>query len=107
MDILVLFVNSDAIWGRSPNYYMQFYIGMNKAKLLFAVIPKYFVVVVILKGLILFEDVQAQTGIEPAAQQYLFQGHPLILEPSSKVGEPSPYDLQTALSFSSADDQRN
>lgn len=34
---------------------------------------------------IFFEDVQAQTGIEPAAQQYLFQGHPLILEPSMKV----------------------
>uniref|UniRef100_A0A673KV17 Inhibitor of nuclear factor kappa-B kinase subunit epsilon-like n=1 Tax=Sinocyclocheilus rhinocerous TaxID=307959 RepID=A0A673KV17_9TELE len=34
---------------------------------------------------ILFEDVQAQTGIELAAQQYLFLGHPLILEPSMKV----------------------
>uniref|UniRef100_A0A673KZY7 Inhibitor of nuclear factor kappa-B kinase subunit epsilon-like n=1 Tax=Sinocyclocheilus rhinocerous TaxID=307959 RepID=A0A673KZY7_9TELE len=34
---------------------------------------------------IFFEDVQAQTGIEPAAQHYLFQGHPLILEPSMKV----------------------
>lgn len=34
---------------------------------------------------ILFEDVQAQTGIEPAAQQYLFLGHPLILEPSMKI----------------------
>uniref|UniRef100_A0A8C2A0B5 Inhibitor of nuclear factor kappa B kinase subunit epsilon n=1 Tax=Cyprinus carpio TaxID=7962 RepID=A0A8C2A0B5_CYPCA len=34
---------------------------------------------------VFFEDVQAQTGIEPAAQQYLFQGHPLILEPSMKV----------------------
>ncbi|XP_005172929.2 inhibitor of nuclear factor kappa-B kinase subunit epsilon isoform X1 [Danio rerio] len=34
---------------------------------------------------IFFEDVQAQTGIEPAAQQYLFQGHPLILDPSMKV----------------------
>ncbi|XP_051532489.1 inhibitor of nuclear factor kappa-B kinase subunit epsilon-like isoform X3 [Myxocyprinus asiaticus] len=34
---------------------------------------------------IFFEDVQAQTGIEPTAQQYLFQGHPLILEPSMKV----------------------
>uniref|UniRef100_A0A672RRY3 Inhibitor of nuclear factor kappa-B kinase subunit epsilon-like n=1 Tax=Sinocyclocheilus grahami TaxID=75366 RepID=A0A672RRY3_SINGR len=34
---------------------------------------------------IFFEDVQTQTGIEPAAQQYLFQGHPLILEPSMKV----------------------
>ncbi|XP_073681575.1 inhibitor of nuclear factor kappa-B kinase subunit epsilon [Garra rufa] len=34
---------------------------------------------------IFFEDVQAQTGIEPAAQQYLFQGHPLILEPTMKV----------------------
>ncbi|XP_077059426.1 inhibitor of nuclear factor kappa-B kinase subunit epsilon isoform X2 [Siphateles boraxobius] len=34
---------------------------------------------------IFFEDVQAQTGIEPAAQQYLFHGHPLILEPSMKV----------------------
>uniref|UniRef100_A0A8C1WLR2 Inhibitor of nuclear factor kappa B kinase subunit epsilon n=1 Tax=Cyprinus carpio TaxID=7962 RepID=A0A8C1WLR2_CYPCA len=34
---------------------------------------------------IFFEDVQAQTGIEPAAQQYLFLGHPLILEPSMKI----------------------
>lgn len=34
---------------------------------------------------IFFEDVQAQTGIEPAVQQYLYQGHPLILEPSMKV----------------------
>ncbi|KAI2659231.1 Inhibitor of nuclear factor kappa-B kinase subunit epsilon [Labeo rohita] len=34
---------------------------------------------------IFFEDVQSQTGIEPAAQQYLFQGHPLVLEPSMKV----------------------
>lgn len=33
------------------NDYLQFYIGMNKAELLFTVIPKYFVVVVILKGL--------------------------------------------------------
>uniref|UniRef100_A0A8C2E579 Inhibitor of nuclear factor kappa B kinase subunit epsilon n=1 Tax=Cyprinus carpio TaxID=7962 RepID=A0A8C2E579_CYPCA len=37
---------------------------------------------------VFFEDVQAQTGIEPAAQQYLFQGHPLILEPSMKVDLP-------------------
>nr|ALC74334.1 IKKepsilon [Ctenopharyngodon idella] len=34
---------------------------------------------------IFFEDVQAQTGIEPAAQQYLFQGHPLVLETNMKV----------------------
>lgn len=34
---------------------------------------------------IFFEDVQAQTGIELAFQQYLFQGHPLMLEPSMKV----------------------
>ncbi|KAI7795038.1 inhibitor of nuclear factor kappa-B kinase subunit epsilon [Triplophysa rosa] len=34
---------------------------------------------------IFFEDVQVQTGIEPEFQQYLFQGHRLILEPSMKV----------------------
>ncbi|XP_067287809.1 inhibitor of nuclear factor kappa-B kinase subunit epsilon isoform X2 [Pseudorasbora parva] len=34
---------------------------------------------------VFFEDVQAQTGIETAGQQYLFQGHPLILDPMMKV----------------------
>ncbi|KAI4884833.1 hypothetical protein NFI96_021012 [Prochilodus magdalenae] len=34
---------------------------------------------------IFFEEVQAQTGIEPEFQQYLFQGHALPLEPSMKV----------------------
>ncbi|KAL6464504.1 hypothetical protein MHYP_G00268210 [Metynnis hypsauchen] len=34
---------------------------------------------------IFFEEVQIQTGIEPEFQQYLFQGHPLPLEPSMKV----------------------
>lgn len=36
---------------------------------------------------VLFEEVHAQTGIGAEMQQYLFQGHPLILgdEPSMKV----------------------
>ncbi|XP_072521818.1 inhibitor of nuclear factor kappa-B kinase subunit epsilon [Salminus brasiliensis] len=34
---------------------------------------------------IFFEEVQAQTGIEPDVQQFFFQGHPLPLEPSMKV----------------------
>lgn len=34
---------------------------------------------------VLFEEVQAQTGIGAEMQQYLFQGHPLILDPSMKV----------------------
>ncbi|XP_036415174.1 inhibitor of nuclear factor kappa-B kinase subunit epsilon isoform X2 [Colossoma macropomum] len=36
-------------------------------------------------ALIFFEEVQIRTGIEPEFQQYLFQGHPLPLEPSMKV----------------------
>ncbi|XP_023688151.2 inhibitor of nuclear factor kappa-B kinase subunit epsilon [Paramormyrops kingsleyae] len=34
---------------------------------------------------IFFEEVQRQTKISPEFQQYLFQGHSLILEPSMKV----------------------
>ncbi|XP_026868734.2 inhibitor of nuclear factor kappa-B kinase subunit epsilon isoform X2 [Electrophorus electricus] len=34
---------------------------------------------------IFFEEVQAQTGIAPEVQQYMFQGHPLPLDPSKKV----------------------
>ncbi|TRY93379.1 hypothetical protein DNTS_032871 [Danionella cerebrum] len=34
---------------------------------------------------VLLEDVQAQTGIQPAAQRFFFQGHPIILEASLKV----------------------
>ncbi|KAL7837283.1 hypothetical protein SRHO_G00269940 [Serrasalmus rhombeus] len=34
---------------------------------------------------IFFEEVQIQTGIEPEFQKYLFQGHPLPLEPCMKV----------------------
>ncbi|XP_060766475.1 inhibitor of nuclear factor kappa-B kinase subunit epsilon isoform X3 [Neoarius graeffei] len=34
---------------------------------------------------VFFDKVQAQTGIGAGVQQYLFQGHPLILEPSMKV----------------------
>ncbi|XP_066528016.1 inhibitor of nuclear factor kappa-B kinase subunit epsilon isoform X2 [Hoplias malabaricus] len=34
---------------------------------------------------IFFEEVQVQTGIEPEFQQFLFEGHPLPLDPSMKV----------------------
>ncbi|KAK3512887.1 hypothetical protein QTP70_028953 [Hemibagrus guttatus] len=34
---------------------------------------------------IFFDDVQTQTGIGAEMQQYMFQGHPLTLEPSMKV----------------------
>ncbi|XP_062842259.1 inhibitor of nuclear factor kappa-B kinase subunit epsilon isoform X2 [Trichomycterus rosablanca] len=34
---------------------------------------------------IFFEEVQVQTGIDIEAQQYLFQGHQLVLEPNMKV----------------------
>ncbi|KAF7693340.1 inhibitor of nuclear factor kappa-B kinase subunit epsilon [Silurus meridionalis] len=34
---------------------------------------------------VFFEEVQAHTGIEAEKQHYLFQGHPLILEPSMKL----------------------
>uniref|UniRef100_A0AAY4EEM8 Protein kinase domain-containing protein n=1 Tax=Denticeps clupeoides TaxID=299321 RepID=A0AAY4EEM8_9TELE len=34
---------------------------------------------------VFFEEVQAQTGVSPERQHFLFQGHRLLLEPSMKV----------------------
>ncbi len=77
---------------RSPNYYIQFYIGMNKAKLLFAVIPKYFVVVVILKGLNLVWGCSGPNWNWTGSSAVPFSGSSSHIGTKLESSEPSPYD---------------
>ncbi len=77
------------------NDYLQFYISMNKAKLLFTVIPKYLVVVVvILKGLNLVRGRSGPNWNWTGSSTVPFSGSSSHIGAKHESSEPSPHHFR-------------